>query len=316
MLLKKHKNTLAVFIFFLAVILIIASVSPSFRSYDNFCNLLVQFIPLAILSLSQTLVIIVGGIDLSVGIVMAFTTTILATTTADFPHGITIGLSLVLFYGFLVGLFNAFGAALLDMPPMIVTLCSQTILQGITLTIMNRQGGKIELGFATFLSWRSGPFSTSLFILVILYLIVMLVLTKTGWGLHLYACGNNTAIADTLGVNVKRTRAIAYISASLLAVLAGIVMTGRLRSGDPTVGASYGLDSITATLIGGASLAGGEGIALGSVFGALIIGVLSNIMNSLGVSSFYQQVLKGLILIFTMAIYSVANSMESKKNVF
>ena len=146
-----------------------------------------------------------------------------------------------------------------------------------------------------------------LLIMFLTYLALRYVLYKTRFGLHVYAVGENEKIASSAGVNVKKTLIGAYVTTSLCGVVAGLVLACRIRTGDPLIGTPFALDSITAAVIGGTALTGGSGLLAGSILGALIIGFLSNIMNSLGVSAFWQFILKGLLLILTMVIYTFIN---------
>jgi ribose/xylose/arabinose/galactoside ABC-type transport system permease subunit len=313
---KNNKKTLIVFLFFLLFLLVVAIFVPSFRTLRNLSNILVQFIPLAIISMGQTFVLIAGGVDLSLGAVMSAVTVILATQMNSSPLGIAAGLFIVFVFGLLVGLFNGLGAAVLKLPPIIVTISSMTIVQGIAYIFLKTSGGSMPKGFVSFLTRKIGILTVSFLFMFLIFLILQGILSKTRQGLHLYAVGHNKATANSAGVKVEKTIIFAYSIGALGAVLAGIVMACRLRSGDPIIGTPYALDSITASVIGGASFAGGEGFLLGTLFGSFIIGMLSNIMNSLGVSSFYQYVLKGLLLIITMAVYTALGRMEKKKNVF
>jgi ribose/xylose/arabinose/galactoside ABC-type transport system permease subunit len=312
----QHKKTMFVFLFFLILLFAVALFVPSFRTLRNLSNILVQFIPLAIISMGQTFVLISGGVDLSVGATMSAVTAILATHMADSPAGIAGGLCAVIAFGLLIGLFNGLSVAFLKLPPIIVTISSMTMVQGVAYIFLKTNGGSMPKRFVSFFTQKIGIVTVSFLITVLIFLILQGILGKTRRGMHLYAVGHNPAAANSAGVKVGQTLVFAYAVAALGAVLSGIVMACRLRSGDPIIGNPYALDSITASVIGGASFAGGEGFLFGTFFGSFIIGMLSNIMNSLGVSSFYQYVLKGLLLIITMAIYTIIGRLEKHDHAF
>jgi ribose/xylose/arabinose/galactoside ABC-type transport system permease subunit len=316
MLKNRHKKTMFVFLFFLILLAGVALFVPSFRTLRNLSNILVQFIPLAIISMGQTFVLISRGVDLSVGATMSAVTAILATRMTDSPGGIAAGLCGVVFFGLLVGSFNGLGVAYLKLPPIIVTISSMTMVQGVAYIFLETNGGSMPRGFVSFFTRKIGMVTVSFLATVLVFFILQGILSKTRRGMHLYALGHNPEAANSAGINVGQTIVFAYVTAALAAVFSGIVMACRLRSGDPIIGNPYALDSITASVIGGASFAGGEGFLFGAFFGSFIIGMLSNIMNSLGVSSFYQYVLKGLLLIITMAIYTVIDRLEKKKHAF
>jgi ribose/xylose/arabinose/galactoside ABC-type transport system permease subunit len=215
-----------------------------------------------------------------------------------------------------VGLFNGLSVACLKLQPIIVTISSMTIIQGIAYIFLKTNGGSMPRGFVTLVTKKLGILTVSFLIMIFIFLVLQGVLSKTRSGLHLYAIGYNPVIANSVGVKVTQTFIFAYIIAAIGAVLSGIMMACRLRSGDPIIGTPYALDSITASVIGGASFSGGEGFLLGTLFGAFIIGMLSNIMNSIGISSFYQYALKGFLLIITMTIYTIIKKLEKKNHVF
>lgn len=316
MQMRRYKNTAIVAVFFLLLLVGIAFAVPSFRTLENFSNILVQFVPLALLSMGQTFVIISGGVDMSVGVVMSATTVVLATRMPDSAGGILAGVALVALMGALMGLVNGLSVAVCKMPPIIVTISTSTVLQGVAFTFLKEPGGSIPPSFEAFFTHRFGFLSASFLCMAVTCLLLRAVLKSTSFGTHLYAVGNNPQIAVSAGVKARKTVVFAYLISSLVAVLAGIVMACRLRSGDPVIGTPYALDSITASIIGGASLSGGEGFALGAVFGAFVLGILSNVMNSIGISSYYQYVFKGLLFILTMAMYTMIGRLEKKRNAF
>ena len=153
-----------------------------------------------------------------------------------------------------------------------------------------------------------------LIIMLILYVVLRHILYYTKTGIDFYAIGKSREIASTMGVPVRKASIKAYVMCGFCAGLTGLLLACRMRVGDPTVGANYSMDSITAAVIGGTSMAGGTGLLAGTIGGAFLIGMLSNIMNNLAVNQFYQYVLKGSLLVVAMVIYSISNFLEMKRN--
>lgn len=285
--------------------ILMSFISPSFRTMDNLSNLLVQSVPLAIASIGQTFAILSGGIDLSVGAAISLTTA-MSSAMMGGPWGIPIGLLALLLMAFLVGLANGLGSGTLRVPPLITSLSLMMVLQGIALWYRPAPGGYVPAGFARLLTAAWGPASVPLFVLALAAAGAAYLLHRTKFGQYVYAVGGNRRIAESAGVNTRAVLAFVYVVCSFMAMVAGLMLTGRIRTGDPIIGTPFGLDSVTAVVIGGTSLAGGRGDILGSIAGAYIVGMLSNIMNMLSVNAFYQYVLKGVLLIVAMIVYALA----------
>lgn len=292
-----------------------AVVSPSYRSIENIGNIIVQCIPLAIVSMGQTIVIIGGGIDMSVGAMISMSTCIAAVTmSSDSAVSVAGGLALVLLASSGAGLLNGLGVNYCKVPPLITTLSMMTVLSGISLAILPQAGGHVSKVFADFMMLRAGVLSVSLLILICVYLLLRRAMYHSGFGNAVYAIGNHQGIAASMGVKVKRISILTYVAAGVCAGVTGLLLASRMRIGDPVIGTSFGLDSITASAIGGTSLNGGEGLVSGTIAGAFLIGMLSNMMNILGVNHFYQYVLKGILLVAAMIIYSISNTLEVKRH--
>ena len=288
--------------------------SESYRSAYNVTNVLVQCVPLACVSLEQTLVIISGGIDLSVGSTISVCTAIAARLMgSDNPAQVLLGVVVVFAFAAGVGLVNGAGVNYLKVPPMITTLCTSTILEGVALWILPVAGGKINADFARVIYKKWDIISMPLLILVALFLVMRYLLYRTRTGTSLYAIGRSRTIAASMGIKTTRASMKAYVLAALCAAVTGLLLASRMRVGDPTCGANYGMDSIAATVIGGTSLAGGTGLLSGTVAGAFLIGMLSNVMNNLNVNQFYQYVMKGALLIAAMVVYSISDRLEVRR---
>lgn len=299
----------------LLVFLSMSLYSETYGSIRNVSNLIVQCIPIAIVSLGQTLVIISGGIDLSLGATISLTTAVAAKLmNTDSPIQIAFALLAVFLVSGIIGLINGLGVNWLKVPPLITTLCVSNIVQGIALLLLPVAGGKVNPEFAAFIMRKWGLVSMPLVILAGIYAVIHYLLYRNKLGIHLYAIGKNKSIASSMGVKTVTVSVKAYIIAALCAAVTGLILASRMRIGDPIVGTAFSMDSISAAVIGGTSLSGGFGLISGSVTGAFLIGMLSNAMNMLGVNQFYQYVLKGSLLIIAMIIYSISHMLEGKRH--
>ena len=319
-MMKKRKisqqmcGVLTIYGLLLVVFAVMCFVSESFRSLYNITNLITQCVPLACVALGQTLVIISGGIDLSVGSIISVCTCVAAKLmNTDQPLQIAFGALAVVFVGVAVGAVNGAGVNFAKVPPMITTLCTSTALSGVALWILPMAGGKINRIFARFVYQKWTIISFPFLVMLALFLVMRTILNRTRTGVNIYAIGRDPRIAKTMGVNVRLASMKTYMLCGLCAGLTGLLLACRMRVGDPTCGAVYSMDSITAAVVGGASMAGGVGLLSGTVAGAFLIGMLSNIMNSLAVNQFYQYVVKGALLVLAMVIYSVSKLMEVKR---
>lgn len=288
--------------------------SDSFRSVYNITNMLTQCVPLACIALGQTLIIISGGIDLSVGSAISVSTAVAAKLmdTED-PWMVTLGVLAVLLTGTLIGFLNGCGINFLKVPPLITTLCMSTVLRGVALWILPIAGGRIYKPFAKFVYQKWDILSMPLIIIILFYLCMRLVLYRTRTGTAIYAIGRSRRIARGMGISDRRVSLRAYMLCGFSAALTGLLLACRMRVGDPTCGTPYSMDSITAAVIGGTSMAGGVGLLSGSLAGAFLIGMLSNIMNNLAINQFLQYVVKGSLLIVAMIIYSLSGMLEVKR---
>lgn len=290
----------------IVLIIVIASVNQHFLDPDNLFNVLRQTSINAVIAMGMTFVILTAGIDLSVGSVLALAGAIAASLVAQgFGLGITVPAALLLGagIGLLSGLAITYGRA----QAFVATLVSMTILRGVVLVFT---GGKpIDAGDApgspTFNALGAGyVFSVPVPVILagLVYFICWVLLTQTRFGRYVYAVGGNETVAQLSGVNVAFVKTVVYALAGMLAALAGIILTARLESAQPTAGTGYELDAIAAVVVGGTSLAGGKGSIFGTLVGALIIGVLNNALNLLDVSSYYQMIAKGVVILLAVLV--------------
>lgn len=274
----------------------LAATAADFATTQNLLNLAAQAAPLLLVSIGQMLVVLVRGLDLSVGSVISLSTAILSI---DAPATVTIPAVFVM--ALAVGLVNGVAVTRFHVHPIIATLSVTGIAQGITMLVRPVAGGTIP------------PIVTVLvngeFLGIYMPLIWVIVAILAGWklihgsrfGLHLFAIGGGDT-ADTFGIASRRNILLAYVACSTFAALAGMFLAGRIASGDPNIGTQYAVDSITAVALGGTQLAGGIGSLQGTVIGTLLLSMLANGMNLLNVSSFVQTAIKGLILLAVIAI--------------
>lgn len=283
----------------LFVVLSIAS--PQFLTIDNLITVFRQVTINALIAFGMTFVILTGGIDLSVGSIVALTG---AFTAGAMSNGtstlvaILIGLS----SGILMGLANGILISLGNIPPFVGTLASMTIFRGVTLVYTG--GIPISNLNDSFTFWGKGYIfgvvPIPVVIMILSFIILYIVLTKTKFGKHVYAIGGNEETAYFSGVNVKKIKVLVYVISGLLAAMSGMLLTARLNSAQATAGTGFDSDAIASVVVGGTSLSGGNGGILGTIIGATIIGVLTNGLNLLGVHSYYQQIVKGIVIIVSV----------------
>lgn len=280
------------------LVFVLSLLSPHFLTTENLLNITRQVAVNAILATGMTFVIISAGIDLSVGSVLALSGCVMAIAL-NAGVGIFPGILLAVGVGSLCGLANGFMTGFLRVPPFIATLGMMSVARGLALVVT---GGypifELPEGFSylgTGYLWDVLPVSLLFTILVVVA--AHFVLTRMKLGRYVYVIGGNEEAAVLSGVNVRATKMLIYTICGFLAGLASVVFVSRLNSAQPTAGIAYELDAIAATVIGGTSLFGGVGSIGGTVIGALIMGVLRNGLNLLNVSSFWQQVVIGVVII-------------------
>jgi ribose transport system permease protein len=271
--------------------------TPSFWTYNNITNLLRQGAMTAILAIGETFVIITGGIDLSVGAVVGFTSVIIAWLLT---HGYPIwgALIITLAFGLVIGVFHGFGITKLGLPPFIMTLATLTALRGIGLLITN--GSTISITNTDFTGFSRGDFLgvPNLFWMVLVVAIPgYILLHHSRYGRYLFAIGSNTEAARLSGVNTVRMIYIAYILSALCAAFVGILLAARIGIGNATQAEGWELQAIASSVIGGTSLFGAVGSVYGPLLGSFILTTINNGANLLNVNSFWQRVITGVLII-------------------
>lgn len=286
------------------LVVLLSIISPNFLSVDNLTNVLRQISVNGMIAAGLTLVILTGGIDLSVGSILAFSGAVMAMLL---QMGIPLGLALLAGFaiGLLFGLINGVLVTKFKVQPFIATLVTMMFLRGSTLVLSD--GKPISVGAETtsdLFAWlgRGDILSIPVPIIatIIVYAIIFYVLNQTKYGRHLYAVGGNEKAAKLSGVNTGKVKRIAYMVCGVTAFFASIIVTSRLSSAQPTAGEGYEMDAIAAVVLGGTSMAGGEGTIIGTLIGVLIIGVLNNALNLMNVPSYYQQIVKAIIILIAV----------------
>lgn len=300
----KENQNLGTILALIILIVFVSVLNPAFLQVNNLLNLMRQLIINGFIALGMTFVILTGGIDLSVGSTLALTSAIFAgLLQGGMPTILAILIALGI--GLILGLINGILITKGKLAPFIVTLATMTIFRGLTLVYMDGRpiaGPKDDFAFQ-FLGkgqFFGIPFQVILFIIA--YLILWILLTKTSYGRKIYAVGGNEKASFISGIKIDKVKILVYVISALMAVLSGLILTSRLNSAQPTAGSAYEMDAIAAVVLGGTSMTGGSGSLTGTLIGILILGVLNNGLNLLGVSSFYQQIVKGVVILIAVLI--------------
>ncbi len=289
------------------LVVVIGIISPEFRKVNNFLSLLRQSSINGFIAFGMTMVILTGGIDLSVGSTLAVSAAFCAgMITAGVPVPLAMLFTLVI--GFCLGSVSGILITVGRLQPFIATLVGMTIYRGVTLiytggkpisNITNEQfTGAGVLEFFGRGSIGPIPFPAIMFLLV--FVIYFIVLNKTTAGRKVYAVGSNEACAKLVGINSGKVKFLIYSVSGLMASIAGLVLLSRLGSAQPTLGQGFEMDAIAAVALGGTSMSGGRGKITGTLIGVLIIAVLNNGLNILGVSSYWQDVVKGVVILIAV----------------
>ncbi|MDH3000084.1 ribose ABC transporter permease [Chelonobacter oris] len=298
----------------LVLIAIVSMLNPNFFSADNILNILRQTSVNAIIAVGMTFVILIAGIDLSVGSVLALTGAF-AATLVGLDMSIFIVVPVVLIAGMLLGCVSGLIVAKGNVQAFIATLVTMTLLRGVTMVYTD--GRPVSTGFSDSADQFSVIGTGYLFgiplpiwIMAVVFAAAWYILQHTRMGRYIYALGGNEAATKLSGINVTKIKLFVFAASGLLSALAGLIVTSRLSSAQPTAGVSYELDAIAAVVVGGTSLMGGKGRVMGTLIGALIIGFLNNALNILDISSYYQMIAKALVILVAVL---ADNYLGSKK---
>lgn len=294
----KYLQDYGSFIALILLIIAISIVSPDFRTINNFLSLLRQSAINGLIAFGMTCIILTGGIDLSVGSILALTSIICAhTIKLGLPAPLAVLIALI--FGIILGVISGLMVTKSRLQPFIATLITMTGYRGLTMIIsggkpISRLGNNFLLNHIGKGSFLGIP--TPVWILIVFFAIFLFVLKKTVFGRQIYATGSNANAAELAGININKTKLIVYATSGFMSALSGLILVSRLGSAQPTLGEGYELDAIAAVALGGTSMTGGRGKITGTLIGILIIAVLNNGLNIIGVSSYYQDVVKALVI--------------------
>ena len=309
------KENMGILIAFVVLYLFLAvnpSTSESFLTRQNMFNVLRQISTNLYLACGMTMVIILGGIDLSVGSIIALSGCVAAACVSRHAMPIPAALLIGTLLGVVFGMLNGLIICKTTIPPFIVTLATMDIARGFAyvytggspVRVVTKEWQFIGAGYI-------GIFPTPVVILVIILIVTALLMNNTKFGRHIYAVGGNVQAAHFSGISVEKVKFWVYSFSGLMAGIAGVVLASRMYSGQPTAGQGAEMDAIAAGVVGGTSMAGGAGKIGGTIIGALIIGFLNNGLNLLNVNSFWQYVVKGLVILLAVFVDFIRN--RSKK---
>lgn len=301
----QHRKLLSVYITFLAFLAANLIMDPSIlSSFKRLWPLSLQFVPLMLCAMSQTTSMLTGGINLSIGTGLSLMTAVAAVTMREGAVGILGSAAIVILSGMLMGALMGGIIVIGRLPDIIVTLAFSYIWHGIALYILPAPGGNIPTSYVKLMG--GGSIFPIAIIILLISLIAWKLIKKTRAGLNIYAVGGNSAAAYGNGINVGRTRVLAYIIGGAFLGIAGLVLVGQTGSGDANLTSNYSMNSIAAAVLGGVGFTGGIGTMRGAVMGAFIFTSLVNILFFTGLSPFYQYIIQGGILIIAIGIKAIS----------
>ena len=289
--------------------IVITIVTPNFLSVSNITNVFTQVSVNAIIAIGMTFVILTGGIDLSVGSTLAISGAVGASIVKS-TRNVFLAIIVAAVIGIAVGLINGLLVSKGKLQAFIVTLATMTIFRGATLVFTDGTPiSKLPEAFLKIGNGKLGFMPIPVIITIIIAIIAVYALSQTRFGRYLYALGGNEDASRLSGINTDKIKTVVYVVSGFASAIAGVIITSRIGSASPNAGTGFELDAIAAVVIGGTSLAGGEGTITGTLIGALIIGVLNNGLNLMNVSPFYQSIVKGLVILIAVLL-----DKKSRKN--
>lgn len=306
------KDNLGIIIAFLVLCIFLIlnpKTSSSFATSKNVFNVLRQISTNLYLACGMTMVIILGGIDLSVGSIIALSGCVAAGGVARYNMPIPLAILFGLFVALLFGMFNGLVICKTTIPPFIVTLATMNIAKGFAYVYTGGSPVRVVTKSWQFIgAGYIGPIPTPVVVLFFVLIITGIIMNKTKLGRHIYAVGGNAQAAEFSGISVAKVKFLVHTFSGVMAGLAGVVLASRMYSGQPTAGDGAEMDAIAAVVVGGTSMAGGSGKIGGTIIGGLIIGVLNNGLNLMNVNSFWQYVVKGVVILLAVFIDFLRNN--------
>ncbi|MDO8211231.1 ABC transporter permease [Conexibacter sp. CPCC 206217] len=280
---------------FVALLIVAATTTDSFFTEDNITNMLKQSVTTGLLSLGMLMVILTGGIDLSVGSIVALAGLIAAGLAADMP--IPLAMAIAVVAAVVCGFVNGMLVARFKLAPFVVTLAALTTIRGLAYVYSETPITPTEIGFLWIGTESIGPIPVATLIVVAVFALAWVFLTRTAPGRAIIAIGGNREAVRLAGISVPRHILTTYMISGFLAGLAGVILASRVGIAQPSVGVAFELNAIAACVIGGASLAGGRGSVIGTLGGVVLLALIDNLLTLYDVQSYWQQVLKGLIIV-------------------
>ncbi len=300
-------NRYGIYFILLLMVVISSIASPNFLTVSNILSVLRQSTPTILLAFGAMFLMISGNMDLACGSTLAMSgimALVAYVSTGSFFIGILAGIMVGIVCSVISGVVTAY----LGVPSFIVTLAMDLIIRGCIMIYTGGQPITKTEKFSLIGQGYVGSLPIPILVVIVITIAAWFILNNTTIGRHFYAIGGNAEAAKAACINVKQVIVKSYIVSGVLAALAGIIMISRLNSGTPTAGEGYALDAIASTVIGGSSLAGGVGTATGTLVGAIIMGLIGNILNLMGIQSYVQSIVKGIIIILAVVL-----DVQSKK---
>ncbi len=298
-----------------AVIILNALLQKNFFAINVIQVNLLTFTPLILISMGQAVIVLSGGLDLSVGQQVSLINVILAVmmqNVGDNRAAAILPMLVALVVALGMGFVNGFAAGYLNLSPLIATFATSAIWFGIALLILPSPGGSIPGWLARGFSWTFSLISTSLIVIVLAYLFWVLIIMRRPLGRHVYAIGSNEAAAFANGVNTRRVKIMAYMLGSFFVLLGAIAITFQSASGDARLGAAYTLTSIAAVVVGGIALKGGTGNVIGAIIGAIVLNIVINLIYFANIPSEYQEFTKGATIILALTLAVIYRRREAR----
>jgi ribose transport system permease protein len=302
---RGHMDVLGLCALLAIVLVLYQRLDPTLLNPSTVTILSAQFLPLILAAVAQTIVMLTGGVDLSLGPVLSLGMAVFAVTATDGTTGVLAAMALALAVTVAAGAANGVLVAHAGLPPIIVTLAASFLWTGVTLIVLPQPGGHVPAGLVSAYNLGWGGIALPA-LAVIVALALWKLVRMTRFGLALYAVGGNEHGAYASGIDTRRVKILAYGFAGLFTGLAGIGLAIQTGSGDPNIGAPYTLNSIAVAVLGGISFFGGVGRMRATLLGALLLGLLTNLLLFTGISTFYQLILQGVVLVVAVAVKTLA----------
>ena len=308
---KENWISMIPYIMFIIMVIVMGSLNTNTLSLRYIANKSDAAFSLILAAAGQTIVLLTGGFDLSVGGVICITNCLAASRMQDNPGSMLLWAAICMAVGIGIGVFNGYIIEKTKLQPFIVTLATQYICYGVALLIMKVDGGNVPAGYISGLLHRFGPIPLSMILIVILALL-WLFFKNTKKGFSIYAIGSNESAARLNGISILKTKILAYAVSGGFAALAGLFRTAQVASGSPTAGADFVMSSISAAVIGGTALSGGSGGMIGTIVGALVLRNISDLLVFMKVSSYWSSLVQGVILILAVAVSAYGTMLKRR----